>query len=494
MNKIQTHIYKRKHRSGNVSWMVRWKDRDTGAWRTATAGRDEDEARAVEAQIRDNLLRGVDPNPKSQERQLVLVNDLIEEFLQSPRFLTASEKWQKVVRSQMESVIKKQFGNQKITELKKDKIFKVYLQMKVAGFSHATIKKYHFKLSILGDLYCELNPGAVNPIRFNEEFDRLFPPQASSRDINFLTPSETQRVLPEILNPIRRSNSVPLVYSFCRFLSVTGLRRSEAHDLKHTDIDRETGFILVRDSKTGESRMVPLEPEAWDAIKDLPRCSEYVFVMKDGKRRHPDSFLVPLQKAAKRAGISKRIDLHTLRHSYGSNKLRAGWGLRKVSQLLGHSDIRITAEVYAHLLDGDLKVRDEFHFDNHVERENIELSKKGNFDVSQAIQNLISALEAAPQGELLPGKIAVTLKHAFQLPSDMNSAEPISAIDLQETPSSATLLLRRPEMDESMPEIKKASESELLHNIAGLISTFEWRTRLESNQRPSASEADTLSN
>lgn len=76
------------------------------------------------------------------------------------------------------------------------------------------------------------------------------------------------------------------------------------------------------------------------------------------------SFREPLKNAAKEAGIKKRIDLHPLRHSYGSNKIRADWGLKKVSMLLGHTDIQITSEVYTDLLDGDLKVRDDFRFDN----------------------------------------------------------------------------------------------------------------------------------
>lgn len=89
-----------------------------------------------------------------------------------------------------------------------------------------------------------------------------------------------------------------------------------------------------------------------------------MFSSKDGAQFEGKKFLKPLQRAARRAGIEKRIDIHTLRHSYGSNKIRLGWGLRKVSKLLGHADITITAKVYSHLLDGDLKVRDEVQFDN----------------------------------------------------------------------------------------------------------------------------------
>ena len=56
--------------------------------------------------------------------------------------------------------------------------------------------------------------------------------------------------------------------------------------------------------------------------------------------------------------------MHTLRHSYGSNKIRHGWGIKKVSLLLGHADVTTTSKIYTHYLDSDLKVRDDFVFDS----------------------------------------------------------------------------------------------------------------------------------
>src|SRR3954447_22379103 len=110
-----------------------------------------------------------------------------------------------------------------------------------------------------------------------------------------------------------------------------------------------------------------------------------VFTDASGKQYHPDSFLRPPQRAARRAGIKKRIDIHTLRHSYGSNKIRMGWGLKKVSLLLGHADIQTTSAIYTHLLDSDLRVQDEVRFDKDLISEN-------NLDVPTLISNLMTAL------------------------------------------------------------------------------------------------------
>ena len=91
--------------------------------------------------------------------------------------------------------------------------------------------------------------------------------------------------------------------------------------------------------------MIPLEDGAREALGLLGKQGEFIFCHVNGERYYQDSFLRPLQRAARRAGIMKRIDIHCLRHSYGSNKIRQGWGLKKVSMLLGHSDIGLTSRV-----------------------------------------------------------------------------------------------------------------------------------------------------
>lgn len=161
-----------------------------------------------------------------------------------------------------------------------------------------------------------------------------------------------------------------LAYPFVKLLAASGLRRSEALNLKWSDIDNKLGFIHVRKSKNGKSRTIPLEPDALDALSHLNLRTEYLFTQANGNRPNRHALIKPFQRAARRIGIAKRVDLHCLRHSWGSNKIRAGWGLKKVSMILGHSDISLTAAIYTHLLDGDLKVRDDFQFDKSLQTQN----------------------------------------------------------------------------------------------------------------------------
>ncbi|MCM0604486.1 MAG: tyrosine-type recombinase/integrase [Xanthomonadaceae bacterium] len=384
--KIQTHIYERKYSNGTRSWRVRWKSPVTSDWKAITAGKSKNDALLLEAKIRQFIAEGKDPVFYNIEKsELPTVSNIVDLFLEHPRFNSGSEKWKQITRYRIENKIRPILGDKIFSHLKTTQIIELYLSLKNEGMSRSSIIKLHTLMCLLGDLFTENHPDQINPVRKFKDFNKYFPNQAPNREINFLTPEDTQK----LIKTCQFANS-PLLQPLVQFLSYTGMRRNEALNLKWTDIDLQTGFIIIRKSKNGKSRTIPLEPEALHAIISLKSHSEeFVFSYTDGSRPHESSFLRPLQRAARKAGIAKRIDLHTLRQSYGSNKIRQGWGLKKVSIILGHSDISITSNVYTHLLDGDLKVRDEFHFDKTLQSEN-SLDRGAIYKmVSEAISRLI---------------------------------------------------------------------------------------------------------
>jgi integrase len=77
-----------------------------------------------------------------------------------------------------------------------------------------------------------------------------------------------------------------------------------------------------------------------------------VFCQPDGDYIRPDTVTKAVRRLAKKAGFSG-VSLHTLRHSHGSQLLSAGVPLPAVSKRLGHSNIYVTATVYAHALPSD---------------------------------------------------------------------------------------------------------------------------------------------
>jgi site-specific recombinase XerD len=73
----------------------------------------------------------------------------------------------------------------------------------------------------------------------------------------------------------------------------------------------------------------------------------------DGVRRRfhasPKALSKALQRAARRAGITKRVGTHTLRHSFATHLLQSGSDIRTVQALLGHADVSTTM-IYTHVV------------------------------------------------------------------------------------------------------------------------------------------------
>ena len=131
-----------------------------------------------------------------------------------------------------------------------------------------------------------------------------------------------------------------------------GLRVSEITNLRGVDIDSDRMMIHVRQSKNAKDRYVPLSPnllqvlrEYWKAYRPEP----WLFPGKPKNR--PLSRMTANRHCVnvrKRAGLSKPVTMHSLRHSYATHMLEAGADLRTLQTLLGHRNIKTTAK-YTHV-------------------------------------------------------------------------------------------------------------------------------------------------
>ena len=155
--------------------------------------------------------------------------------------------------------------------------------------------------------------------------------------------------------------SAPKARDVFAFLIDTGLRKEELCSLLLTDLDIADRQITIRAeiAKSGRPRTVPLLPRALDIARRL--AGERVgavplFVTASGTRYSPQSptLYEALQKACRRAGVAP-TSLHDLRRTCGCRLLQEhGMPLEKVSQWLGHADVRITQQRYAFLRAEDL--------------------------------------------------------------------------------------------------------------------------------------------
>lgn len=126
----------------------------------------------------------------------------------------------------------------------------------------------------------------------------------------------------------------------------TGMRRGEILGLRWENIDFDKDLIYIEDSKSGKPREVYMNIMIFEALKELPRNSEYVFYNQD-TQNHITDVKKSFKTACKNAGI-KSIRFHDLRHTAATKMVEAGVDLVTVSKILGHSSIMMTMR-YAHL-------------------------------------------------------------------------------------------------------------------------------------------------
>ena len=127
----------------------------------------------------------------------------------------------------------------------------------------------------------------------------------------------------------------------------TGMRRSEILNLKWKDVNFDTGFITVLNSKGGDKREIPLSNTLEKSLRNVLRYvgSEYVFNNRNGKP--VKCFRRSFRATLKLAGITD-FRFHDLRHTFASHLVMRGTDIKTIQELLGHKTLKMTLR-YSHL-------------------------------------------------------------------------------------------------------------------------------------------------
>lgn len=142
----------------------------------------------------------------------------------------------------------------------------------------------------------------------------------------------------------------------------TGIRRAELAALHLEDVTLEERRIRVR-GKGNRERIVPLGKPAARAVRRylekarptlLRRRSPSLFLSARGETMDPRELLLRVRECARKAGIRKKIGLHTFRHSCATHMLRGGADIRYIQALLGHRSLTST-QVYTRVEVADLR-------------------------------------------------------------------------------------------------------------------------------------------
>jgi len=134
----------------------------------------------------------------------------------------------------------------------------------------------------------------------------------------------------------------------------SGLRVGEVVRIRIEDIDGERGLIHIRSAKGKRDRytLFPVSlrgqlGEYWKMYK-LPN-NGWLFPGQVGSRHLSErSIQAVIERAVKKAGITKPVSMHSLRHSFATHLLEHGTDLRYIQDLLGHQSVR-TTEIYTHV-------------------------------------------------------------------------------------------------------------------------------------------------
>ena len=202
--------------------------------------------------------------------------------------------------------------------------------------------------------------------------ERIELAKVGGRDLDLITADELNRLMSapkgDTLAALRDRAILELLFS-------TGLRVSELCNLNQ-DLDLTRDEFSVR-GKGDKVRVVFLSPSAKDAVRAYLKArgdfGEALFVSygpsstkatagkKDLPRLTPRSVERLVKQYATKAGITRKVTPHVIRHSFATDLLGNGADLRSVQALLGHANIA-TTQVYTHVTDAHLReVHQKFH-------------------------------------------------------------------------------------------------------------------------------------
>lgn len=191
----------------------------------------------------------------------------------------------------------------------------------------------------------------INAIKFyyekilgrEKQYYELHRPKKEHRLPKVLSKNEIKRIFDSCTN-MKHKCILMLIYS-------AGLRRSELIELKISDIDSERMVITIRGAKGKKDRITLLSKNALAMLRDYYkeyRPRNYLFEGQTGGKYSTTSVANILRNSARKAGMSKNVTPHMLRHSFATHLLEQGTDLRYIQELLGHNSSK-TTEIYTHV-------------------------------------------------------------------------------------------------------------------------------------------------
>jgi len=204
-----------------------------------------------------------------------------------------------------------------------------------------TVRNYITRLRVVADYMALLGLPSIKAA--------LIPiPRREATVPAFLTPSEVEAMI-ACSYSLRNAFTISLLYS-------SGIRLSELIQLNRGQIvDRQ--FTVI--GKGNKPRLCFIDERTEHLMEHYLRTREdradaLIISAQNKARMTPTNVQLLIRNSATRAGITKKVTPHTLRHSFATNFLRNNGNMRYLSTMLGHASLDTTM-MYAHVVDNDLK-------------------------------------------------------------------------------------------------------------------------------------------
>ena len=305
------------------------------------------EALTLLAQMEADRSRGVYAHPRAGE---VTVKDWAAIWVETRPHLKASSD--ATDRGRLERHIVGRLGTMQLNDVSPLVVRKWVSDLLKSGLAPKTVRNCH-------GLLHTLMQGATD--------ERLIPanpcvstklPEVGHREMHFLTSVEVDRLV-----AATQEHYQPLI----RTLAMTGLRWGEVAGLRRKRVDLLAGKLEVAETlhevngkvtfgtpkSRSARRVVSLSPGLVDVLVPFAvgEPDEPFFTTARGEvlRRHNFSRRV-WHPAVKEAGLPEDLRVHDLRHTHAAHLISGNYPLTAVQRRLGHASIRITSDVYGHLL------------------------------------------------------------------------------------------------------------------------------------------------
>jgi integrase/recombinase XerC len=151
-------------------------------------------------------------------------------------------------------------------------------------------------------------------------------------------------------------------YAIIQTFLQTGIRLSELVNLRVEDVDLEHRNLTVRQGKGKKDRQIPLVDAVLKALRNYLRYrttqliidDDTFFLAKNGTSMNVSTVKYLVAKYVKKAGIRKKVSVHTLRHTFGAHKADKHMSLATLQELMGHKKKETTLK-YIHLAKTNLR-------------------------------------------------------------------------------------------------------------------------------------------